>query len=66
MSVHRNAPLSIEGRRRLVDLMLGGLLVREAARSRGVSPATAHRRITRWRQATGDDAWLRALWDWPG
>ncbi|MEI6724097.1 MAG: IS481 family transposase [Betaproteobacteria bacterium] len=54
MRVHANAPLTIEGRRRLVELILGGLSVREAARVRGVSPATAHRWITRWTAASED------------
>ncbi len=48
MRTHGNSPLGIEGRRRLVDLVLGGLSLREAAARRGVSVATAHRWITRW------------------
>ncbi len=59
MPTHGNSPLGIEGRRRLVDLMLGGLSTREAAARRGVSVATAHRWITRWNQAS--DAQQRSL-----
>ena len=55
MRVHANAPLSVEGRRRLVDLMMGGLSIREAAAAFGVAPATAHRWITRWREASETD-----------
>jgi transposase InsO family protein len=55
MRVHANAPLTVEGRRRLVQLMLGGLSIREAARICGVAPATAHRWLTRWRQAPEAD-----------
>lgn len=55
MRVHANAPLSIEGRRRLVDLIVGGLSIREAAAACGVSPATAHRWITRWRAAADEE-----------
>ncbi len=54
MRLHANAPLSIEGRRRLVELILSGVSIRQAAKERGVSPATAHRWITRW-NAAGDD-----------
>ncbi len=59
MRTHGNSPLGIEGRRRLVDLMLGGLSVPEAAARRGVAVATAHRWITRWNQAS--DAQQRSL-----
>ncbi len=54
MRTHAHAPRSIEGRRRLVELILSGVLIRQAAKARGVSPATAHRWITRW-NAAGDD-----------
>ncbi len=52
MPTHGNSPLGIESPRRLVDLMLGGLSLREAAARRRVSVATAHRWITRWNQAS--------------
>ncbi len=52
MRTHGNSPLGIEGRRRLVDLMLGGLSLPEAAARRRVAVATAHRWITRWNQAS--------------
>lgn len=55
MQVHANAPLSVEGRRRLVELMTSGLSIREAARVCGVAPATAHRWITRWRNASEEE-----------
>jgi transposase InsO family protein len=55
MHVHANAPLSVEGRRRLVDLMTSGLSIREAASICGVAPATAHRWITRWKEATEEE-----------
>ncbi len=37
MRTHAHAPLSIEGRRRLVELILSGVLIRQAAKARGVS-----------------------------
>jgi transposase InsO family protein len=55
MQVHANAPLSVEGRRRLVESMTSGLSVREAARAHGVAAATAHRWITRWRAASEEE-----------
>ena len=55
MQVHANAPLSVEGRRRLVAFIVGGLSIREAAAAFGVAPATAHRWITRWREASETD-----------
>lgn len=51
MHLHRNAALGPAGRRRLVVLVEGGLSQRQAARRLGVSPATAHRWIHRFRQA---------------
>jgi transposase InsO family protein len=52
MRLHRNAALGLAGRRRLVLLVSeGGLSQRQAARALGVSPATAHRWVTRWRVA---------------
>jgi transposase InsO family protein len=55
MQVHANAPLSVEGRRRLVELITSGLSIREAASICRVAPATAHRWITRWRLATEEE-----------
>lgn len=55
MQVHANAPLSVEGRRRLVELITGGFSIREAASTCAVAPATAHRWITRWREATDEE-----------
>ena len=55
MQVHANASLSVEGRRRLVELITSGLSIREAAAICRVAPATAHRWITRWRKATEEE-----------
>lgn len=52
MPLHAHAPLSVEGRRRMVALIEGGLSQREAARRMGVSPATANRWARRFREAT--------------
>ena len=40
MRVHANAPLSVEGRRWLVDLMMGGLSIRGAAAAFWVASPT--------------------------
>lgn len=55
MQVHANAPLSVEGRRRLVELITSGLSIREAASICRVAPATAHRWITRWKEAAEEE-----------
>jgi transposase InsO family protein len=52
MNVHGNAKLGPAGRRALVGLVERGATFREAAACCGVSPATAHRWWTRWRQAS--------------
>ena len=53
MRLHRNAALGLAGRHKLVRLVLEqGLSQRQAARQLGVSPATANRWVTRWRQAS--------------
>jgi transposase InsO family protein len=51
MQLHRNAALGLAGRRRLVTLVEQGTSLRAAARTLGVSPATAHRWWWRWRLA---------------
>src|SRR5206468_2886135 len=52
MIVHGNAKLGPAGRRTLVGAVERGASLREAAAAFGVSPATAHRWWTRWRQAS--------------
>jgi transposase len=52
MNVHGNAKLGPAGRRALVGAVERGASMREAAARFGVSPATAHRWWTRWRQAS--------------
>ena len=52
MNVHGNAKLGPSGRRALVAVVADGASLREAAARFGVSPATAHRWWTRWRQAS--------------
>jgi transposase InsO family protein len=52
MNVHGNAKLGAAGRRALVGVIGEGVSLREAAARFGVSPATAHRWWTRWRQAS--------------
>ena len=52
MNVHGNAKLGPAGRRALVGLVERGATLREAAASCGVSPATAYRWWSRWRQAS--------------
>ena len=49
MCLHANAKLGLAGRRALVGAVEGGLSLRAAAASFGVSPATAHRWWHRWR-----------------
>jgi len=51
MPIHANAPLTPEGRRRLVMFIECGASLRAAARRFEVSPATAHRWWHRWRGA---------------
>ncbi|MEU3833710.1 IS481 family transposase [Streptomyces microflavus] len=50
---HRNARLTVHGRRILVDRVLGGRPVAHAAAEMGISRPTAHKWIRRWR-AEGD------------
>jgi len=52
MNVHGNAKLGPAGRRALVARVERGASLRQAAAGFGVSPATAHRWWTRWRQAS--------------
>jgi transposase InsO family protein len=52
MNVHGNAKLGPAGRRALVGAIGEGASLREAAARFGVSPATAYRWWTRWRQAS--------------
>ena len=52
MNVHGNAKLGPAGRRALVEAVERGASLRQAAAGFGVSPATAHRWWTRWRQAS--------------
>jgi transposase InsO family protein len=51
MYLHANAKLGLAGRLALVRAIEGGLSLREAAASFGVSTATAHRWWQRWRGA---------------
>jgi transposase InsO family protein len=51
MPIHANAPLTPEGRRRLVMLIEAGASLRAAARRFDVAPATAHRWWHRWAAA---------------
>ena len=51
MSFHRNAKLGLGGRCALVGAIEGGLSIRAAASRFNVSPATAHRWWSRWREA---------------
>jgi transposase InsO family protein len=55
MLVHRNARLGPAGRRELVRDVEAGCSLREAARRRGVAPATAHRWWHRWRCASEEE-----------
>ncbi len=52
MQLHRNAKLGLAGRFALVGVIEGGVSIREAARRRGVSPATACTWWHRWRDAS--------------
>jgi transposase InsO family protein len=54
MALHRNARLGLAGRRVLVADVESGCSCREAARRRGVSPTTACKWWSRWRDA-GDE-----------
>jgi transposase InsO family protein len=49
---HRNAKLGLAGRRQLVLAIAAGCSIRAAAAAFNVSPATAHRWWSRWRQAS--------------
>ena len=55
MRLHRNAKLGLQGRYALVVDIERGLSLREAARRRGVSPASAHRWWHRWSQADANE-----------
>lgn len=59
MNYHRNAKLTLAQRHQLVLEIERGSTLREAAASRSVSPATAHRWWHRWHSAT--DAERRSL-----
>jgi len=52
MNVHGFAKLGPAGRRALVGAVMDGALMRQAGATFGVSPATAHRWWSRWRQAS--------------
>src|SRR5437667_8840745 len=54
MALHRNARLGLAGRRALVADLESGCSCREAARRRGVSPTTACKWWSRWREATAE------------
>ena len=54
MALHRNARLGLAGRRALVADVESGCSCREAARRRGVSPTTACKWWSRWREATAE------------
>ena len=66
MSFHRNAKLGLAGRYALVCAVEGGMPLRMAAASFGVSPATAHRWWHRWLEA-GEESrrTLSCLFDRP-
>lgn len=55
MPLHANAPLSPEGRRRMVQLIARGVSLRRAAAEFSVAPATAHRWWHRHLGASGDE-----------
>jgi transposase-like protein len=62
MLVHRNARLGPAGRREVVRDIEGGCSLREAARRRGVAPATAHRWWQRWRcQPSAVPRWAASI-----
>jgi transposase InsO family protein len=64
MGLHRNARLGLAGRRALVGDVESGCSCREAARRRGVSPTTACKWWSRWREATAEQRrLLRCLED---
>jgi transposase InsO family protein len=52
MRLHRNAKLGLAGRLALVHAVEGGMSLKVAAATFGVSPATAHRWWRRWAQAS--------------
>src|SRR5712691_2845694 len=54
MALHRNARLGLAGRRALVADVESGCSCREAARRRGVSPTTACKWWSRWREASDE------------
>src|SRR5439155_7802105 len=54
MALHRNARLGLAGRRALVADVESGCSCRQAARRRGVSPTTACKWWSRWREATDE------------
>jgi transposase len=63
---HRNAPLTPNGRRRLVALVEeGGLTFEAAAAASNVAKSTAHTGVSRWRSASeqqrADLSWLLLL-----
>lgn len=55
MKLHRNAKLGLAGRRALVRDIERGCSLRETARRRGVSPATACKWWRRWLEASGQE-----------
>src|SRR3954447_7784322 len=55
MGVHANAKLGPAGRRRLVELIRGGVFERGAEAALSVAPATAHRWSLRERQASDQE-----------
>ncbi|WP_077193664.1 leucine zipper domain-containing protein [Streptomyces lydicus] len=57
---HRNARLTVPGRRLLIQRLLSGRLVAHVAEGMGISRATAHKWVRRWR-TEGD----RGLFDEP-
>jgi transposase InsO family protein len=55
MGLHRNARLGLAGRRALVRDVESGCSCRDAARRRGVSPTTACKWWSRWREASDEE-----------
>ncbi|MDE3130824.1 MAG: IS481 family transposase, partial [Acidobacteriota bacterium] len=53
-SSHRNAKLGLAGRHALVAAIAAGMTLRQAAAVFNVSPATAHRWWSRWREASSE------------
>ncbi|MDK1348178.1 leucine zipper domain-containing protein [Streptomyces sp. 378] len=62
---HRNARLTVHGRRLLVERVCAGRPVAHVAAEMGISRATAHKWVRRWR-AEGEAPQPRSGTRWPG